>query len=94
MTNKKYIGSNFDDFLEDEGILEEVEAIAIKKVIAFEVEQEMKKLNLNKSELAEKMQTSRAAVHRLLDPHNTSINLRTIEKVARILGKKLRVSFA
>jgi len=94
MINKKYAGSNFDDFLSEENILEEVEAVAIKRVIAFELEQEMKKQNLTKSELAEKMKTSRTAINRLLDPDNTSISLKTMEKIARALGKKLRVSFA
>jgi len=94
MVNEKHLGSNFDDFLAEEEILEEAEAIAIKRVISFEVEQEMKKQNLTKSELAEKLNTSRTAVNRLLDPENTSINLRTMEKAAKILGKKLKVSFA
>ena len=94
MINKKYAGSNFDDFLSEENILEEVEAVAIKRVIAYELEQEMKKQNLTKSELAEKMKTSRTAINRLLDPDNTSISLKTMEKIARALGKKLRVSFA
>ncbi len=94
MINKKHLGSNFDDFLSEENILEEAEAVAIKRVIAFELEQEMKKQNLTKSELAEKMQTSRTAINRLLDPDNTSISLKTMEKIARALGKKLKVSFA
>lgn len=94
MINNKHLGSNFDDFLAEEDLLDEVEAIAIKRVIAFEVEQEMKKQNITKSELAEKMKTSRTAINRLLDPNNTSINLKTMEKTAKILGKKLKVSFA
>jgi len=94
MIKKEHLGSNFDDFLAEEDLLDEAEAIAIKRVIAFEVEEEMKKQNLTKSELAEKMKTSRTAVNRLLDPRNTSINLRTMEKTAKVLGKKLKVSFA
>lgn len=93
MLKKEHIGSSFDDFLTEEEIREETEALAIKRVIAFEVEQEMKKQNLSKSELAEKMKTSRTAVRRLLDPANTSINLSTMEKTAKVLGKKLRISF-
>ena len=93
MIKKEHLGSNFDDFLTEEEMLEEAEAIAIKRVISFEVEQEMKKQNLTKSELAERMKTSRTAINRLLDPENTSINLRTMEKTAKILGKRLKVIF-
>ena len=94
MINKKHVGSNFDDFLEEEGILDEVEAVAIKRIIAYELEQEIQKRNMTKTELAEHLSTSRAALNRLLDPQNTSISLKTMEKIARFLGKKLKISFA
>ena len=94
MINKENLGSNFDDFLAEEEILEECEAIAIKRVIAFEVAQEMEKRNITKTQLAELLHTSRMAVNRILDPKNTSINLKTMEKVAKILGKKFKISFA
>jgi antitoxin HicB len=93
MTNK-HKGSTFDSFLKEEGILEETEATAIKRVIAYQLEQAMEKKHLTKSEIAGKMRTSRSALERLLDPSNTSITLYTLVKLARVLGKKLKLSFA
>ncbi len=87
----KHIGSDFSDFLADEGIQEEVEATAIKRVIAFQIEQEMKKRHLNKSTMARRMHTSRSAVDRLFDPNSESVTLRTLNKAASVLGKKLKV---
>jgi predicted XRE-type DNA-binding protein len=88
---KKHKGSTLDSFLEEEGILESTEAVAIKRVIAYELEKKMKKDHLNKSEMAEKMHTSRSALDRLLDPTNTSITLSTLAKAAHVIGKKLQV---
>ena len=89
-----HIGSNFDDFLEDEGILAESEAIAIKRVIAFQVDELMKSQKISKVAMAKKMQTSRSALDRLLDPMNTSITLQTLESAAHAIGKRLRIDFA
>lgn len=94
MKKNKHIGSSFDDFLEEEGILEEVDAAAIKHVIAFQLEMKMKKLHLTKKQTAEKMGTSRSALDRLLDPKNTAITLISLMKAARFIGKKLRFSFS
>ena len=91
--NKSHIGSSFDDFLREEKLLEVVEAAAVKRVLAFQVEQEMKQRQLSKSEMASRMKTSRAAVERLLDPGNTSITLATLGRAAAALGKKLTVEF-
>ncbi len=91
--NKKHIGSNFDDFLEKEGLLAEVEAAAIKKVIAFQIADLMKKNNLSKTAMANRMKTSRSAVDRLLDPKNESLSLQTLERAALALGKKLQIDF-
>ena len=91
MINKEYLGSNFDDFLAEEGLLEEVEATAIKKVIAYQIEQEMHKKGLTKTEMAKKMNTSRSSLDRLLDPDNVSVNLHTIIKATSILGKKIKI---
>lgn len=87
-------GSTFDSFLKEEGLLEDAEAVAIKRVIAYELGRVMTKKHISKSQMAEKMQTSRSALERLLDPSNTSITLRTLVKAAHILGKRLRLSFA
>ena len=89
--NKKRIGGKFDDFLRDEDIFDEVEAAAIKRVIAFQIEREMERSHLTKTEMAKRMKTSRAAFERLLDPNNSSVTLHTLGKAASALGKKLRV---
>jgi DNA-binding Xre family transcriptional regulator len=86
-----YHGSSFDDFLREEGMYEEVHAAAAKQVLAWQVEQALKAKKLTKTELAARMQTSRAAVNRLLDPVNPSINLQTMARAARALGKKVAV---
>ncbi len=92
--NKKRIGSNFDEFLRDEQLLDDVEATAIKRVIAFQIAQEMKRRKLTKMEMASRMKTSRAALERLLDPTNPSVTLSTLERAASALGRKLRVELA
>ena len=90
----KHIGSSFDDFLEDEGILAESEAMAVKRVIAYQVSQIMEKQHISKTAMARKMKTSRSALERLLDPQNTSITLQTLERAAHAIGKRLRIEFA
>lgn len=94
MKNNQCIGSNFDDFLLEEGLLEESEAVAIKRVIAYALEQKMLNENISINRLAKELETSRSAISRILDPENTSITLNTIEKVAKYLGKRIVVSFA
>ena len=86
----KFIGSSFDDFLTEEGIAEEVEAGAIKKIIAYQLLDAIEKDKFTKTELASRLETSRSAVDRLLDPLNESITLLTLKKAAAVLGKKLR----
>jgi predicted XRE-type DNA-binding protein len=88
--NNNSIGSSFDDFLVEEGISEEVEVGAIKKIIAYQLQEIIKKEQLTKTALATRLETSRAAVDRLLDPENESITLLTLKKAANVLGKKLR----
>ena len=90
--NKNTIGSDFDDFLAEEGLLEGAEAIALKRVLAFQIKELMKSQNISKTEMARRMQTSRAALERLLDPENRSITLHTMDKAARSLGKRLRLT--
>lgn len=90
----KHIGSSFDDFLEEEDLLAETEAIAIKRVIAYQVGQLMKTQKLSKVAMAKQMKTSRSALDRLLDPQNTSITLQTLERAAHAIGKRLRIEFA
>lgn len=92
--NKKHIGSNFEDFLKEENLYEQVQVVAIKRVIAYQIAEEMKKKKLSKTEMANRMKTSRAALERLLDPDNASITLFTLERAASALGKKLTVQLA
>ena len=92
--NKKNIGSKFDDFLKEENLFEEVQAAAVKRVIAYQIAEEMKRNKLTKTEMASRMNTSRAALERLLDPDNASITLITLERAASALGKKLKVELA
>ena len=83
------IGSSFDDFLAEEGLSEEVESSAIKKLIAYQLRAAIEKEHISKTALAAQLETSRAAVNRLLDPENESITLLTLKKAATVLGKKL-----
>lgn len=92
--NKKHVGDQFDDFLRDEGLLDAVEATAVKRVIAYQIAQEMKRRKLTKTEMTHRMKTSRAALERLLDPANPSVTLSTLERAALALGKKLKVELA
>lgn len=87
--NEKYIGSSFEDFLEEENIEVEVRNEAIKRLISYNLLNEMKTQNINKTEMAKKMNTSRAALDRLLNPKNDSVTLATLTRAANVLGKKL-----
>ena len=91
MVEKKHVGSDLDDFLRDEGMLDDAEAVAAKRVIAFQIAQEMERAHISKSELARRMKTSRPAVERLLDPANPSVTLSTLERAASAVGKRLKV---
>ncbi len=87
----KHIGSSLDDFLKEEGALEEARAIALKETLAWQVRQAMEKKRLSKAEMAKRMQTSRAALDRLLDPNNTSVTLHTLSRAAHAVGRGLRI---
>lgn len=92
--SKKHMGSNFDDFLAEEAMLEEATAVAVKRVIAWQIEQEMKVQKLTKTALALKMRTSRAALNRLLDASDTSLTLTTLASAATALGKHVKIELA
>ena len=92
--DKKHMGSDFDDFLRDERLQDDAEAVAAKRVIAFQIAREMERCHLTKSELARRMKTSRPAVERLLDPANHSVTLSTLERAASAVGKRLRVELS
>ncbi|MBI4845759.1 MAG: XRE family transcriptional regulator [Candidatus Omnitrophica bacterium] len=92
MTKNKHIGSSFEDFLKEEGILEEAQATAVKRVIAHQIMMAMQKRNITKIEMTRRMHIkSRTQLNRLLDPNNKSVTLLTLEKAANALGKRLRV---
>lgn len=86
-----HIGSSLDDFLKEEGTLEEARAVAIKEALAWQVQRAMKRKKINKVEMARRMRTSRAAVDRLLDPHNASVTLQTLCRAARVVGRDLQI---
>lgn len=85
------IGSSFDDLLQEEEMLAEAEAVAVKRVIAFQLEETMAKEHITKTEMAKRMKTSRSAINRLLDPLNTSITLSTIGSAVAAMGKRLQI---
>lgn len=89
--NNQHLGSQFDDFLEEESLLEEATSTATKRVLAFQIAQAMEEQKLSKTAMARRMQTSRSALDRLLDPNVQSVTLLTIERAVRALGRKLRI---
>lgn len=86
-----HTGSSFDSFLEEEGILDEAQAVAIKRVIAWQLTEAMKAGKISKKTMAERMGTSRSQLDRLLNPENSAVHLETIARAARALGKRLRL---
>lgn len=92
--SKKHIGSNFDDFLNEEATLDGATAVALKRVIAWQIGEEMKAQQLTKTELAKRMHTSRAALNRLLDESDPSLTLTTLASAATALGKTINIQFA
>ncbi len=91
MLDEKHIGSSLEDFLREEGRLEEAKAVAVKRVLAWQIEQIMKEQRLSKVEMAKRMGTSRSQLDRLLDPENVKIQLDTIQRAATAVGKEVRL---
>lgn len=87
----KHIGTSFDDFLTETSDLAETNAIAIKRVVAWELSAKMEQEKITKTAMAKTLETSRSALNRLLDPKNTSITLHTLENAAKVIGKKLHI---
>ena len=85
------IGSNLDDFLKEEGIYEQSSAAAMKKVLAWQIEEGMREQQLTKTAMAKRMHTSRAALNRLLDDRDTSLTLTTLASAAAALGKAVKL---
>jgi predicted XRE-type DNA-binding protein len=93
-TKRKHVGSDFEDFLREEGRLEEATAIALKRVIAWEIQRTMAKMNVSQAEMARRMHTSRAVIRRLLDSDDPSVTLNTISKAANALGRTVILKLA
>jgi antitoxin HicB len=91
---RDHSGSTFDSFLEEEGIREEVEAVAIERVLAWQISQAMQEQQKTKQAMAKQLHTSRSQLDRLLDPQNVSVPLDTITRVARALGKRIIIRVA
>jgi len=91
MSNNPHIGSHFDDFLVEDNQLEAATAVAVKRVIAWQIEQAMLATGVNKSALAKRMQTSRTVVDRMLDSTDTGLTLETITKAATALGFRVKL---
>ncbi|WP_268797691.1 XRE family transcriptional regulator [Pseudomonas huanghezhanensis] len=86
-----HIGSDFDEFLDEQGIAEEVSATALKRVIAWQIAELMKAQSLTKKTLAERMHTSRTAVDRALDQNDPGMTLATLASAARALGQRVEI---
>ena len=84
-----HTGSSFESFLEEEGIREEVEAVAIKRVLAWQLLEEMRQQKMTKQAMARELHTSRSQLDRLLEPNNVSVSLDTMSRAAQALGKRL-----
>lgn len=89
-----HIGSDFDEFLQDEGIYEEVTAAALKRVISWQLDKAMQSKRISKTEMAARMHTSRAAINRLLDKDDTSVTLATLARASAAVGVPLKIEFA
>jgi predicted XRE-type DNA-binding protein len=85
------IGSSFDDYLKDEGTYDETMATAVKRVLAWQLEQAMASQKMSKNQMAKAMQTSRSQLDRILDPDNDRVRLDTVIKAARVLGRQVRI---
>ena len=91
---KRNIGSSFDDFLQEEAMLEEVTAMALKRVIVWQIAEEMKAHQLTKAQLAARMHTSRATLNRLLDENDPRLTLTTLVSAAAALGRSVDIRLA
>ena len=91
MTPNPHLGSSLEDFLAEEGRLDEATATAVKRVLAWQIAEQMKAERITKAEMARRMRTSRSQLDRLLDPEKTTVQLNTLLEVVRALGRQLRV---
>ena len=91
MSNNPHRGSTLDSFLEEEGMLAEFQAQAIKEVIAWQLAEAMKDRKLTKTRLAELMHTSRTQINRMLDPNDGNVTIETLQRAAALVGRRVQV---
>ena len=91
MARNAHLGSTFESWLDEHGLREDVTAAAVKAEISHQLAAEMKANRVTKSAMAERMQTSRAQLDRLLDPDNSSVTLETLQRAARVLGRQIKI---
>ena len=89
--HNQHVGSDFDDFLAEEALLEEVTAIALKRVIAWQLEEARIARGLGKTAMAERMRTSRSQLNRILDETDTSLTLESLSKAAQAVGSRIKI---
>jgi antitoxin HicB len=87
----RHSGSSFDSFLAEQGMLAEIEAVALKRVLAWQLKQAMDQQQISKQKMAKQLGTSRSQVDRLLDPAYTGISIATVSKAAHVIGKRIRL---
>ena len=92
--NKEHIGSDFDDFLKQEGLLAECEAGALKRVVAWQLEREMKRRRITRAKLASRMKTNLTTLNGLFSANDSAVSLQLLEQAALALGRKLKVELA
>ncbi len=91
-TKKKHIGSSFEDFLKEEGVFEETNTLAVKRVLAWQISEMMKQQAITKLEMARRMHTSRSQLDRFLDPDNDKVLLETVQRAASAVGKRVSLT--
>jgi hypothetical protein len=91
---QEHLGSDFDDFLKQDGLLAECEAGALKRVVAWQIAQEMKRRRISRTALAGRMKTPRTSIDRLFADNDSSVSLQLLERAALALGRKLKVELA
>ena len=90
--NNPHVGSDFDDFLREEGLYDETQAVAVKRVLAYQLERSMLKAQLTKTAMDKRMGTTRAQLDRLLNPDNPATTLQTLVRAAGAVGKRVKIS--
>jgi transcriptional regulator with XRE-family HTH domain len=89
-----YVGTTLDEFMAGQGMLADAEAVAVKRVLAYQLRMAMEDASVSKAEMARRMGTSRAAVERLLDPASGAVTLATLARAAAALGRQLAIALA